>query len=244
MCRMMIALSKDTVKADWLLAFEPLAVKGKLRCDMTEPGHGDGWGMVSYFRENFPQYLDREPHSASQDPEIFKKDAQTVEQEKSKIAMVHFRKISVGKPMISNTHPFLYQQWSFAHNGTIFDSDKIPLKELKPGGTTDSERFFLFLIEQLTQSKVKLSDPKAVETELKKAIAKIKKEFKYTSLTFLMSDGKNVYAYRDCDPQYSDYYTLHTTNVQGNKIISSEVLTTIKEPWAPVINETLLVLSN
>ncbi len=231
MCRMMAVGSKVSVKADWIVQFESLAAQGKTRCDMPEPGHHDGWGMVSYFRENFPEYLGREPHSATEDDAAYKKGAQFIEQSKCKSAMVHFRKISVGKPAISNTHPFLYKEWAFCHNGTIFDSDQIPLAQLKPGGVTDSERFFLYLMEHL--------DPKDPRGSIKKSILEIKKKFKYTSLTFLLTDGKTLYAYRDCDPQYDDYYTLHTALADGSRIFSSEPLAKIPS-WKALKNAELL----
>lgn len=235
MCRMVAVQSKSSVKADWLLAFEPLAVHGKLRCDMSVPGHGDGWGMVSYFKENFPEYLAREPHSETEDSEVYKKGAQFLEQSKAKVAMIHFRKISVGQPAISNTHPFLYKQWSFCHNGTIYDSEKISLVSLKPSGSTDSERFFLYLMEHL--------DPQNHLKSIKKSVQQIKKNFKYTSLTFLLTDGKTIYAYRDCDPQYDDYYTLYNAKINGGEIICSEPLPAITNQWQVLKNETFLTIA-
>ena len=127
---MMGVCSKDFVKSSYILPFETLAVNGKIRCDMKEPGHHDGWGMVSYFREGFPEYLEREPHSVTLDSKNFKNSAQVIEEQKSKVALIHFRKISVGEPLISNTHPFLCKKWAFCHNGTIYESEKIILKHL------------------------------------------------------------------------------------------------------------------
>ena len=234
MCRMMAVVAKKVIKADWIAPVESLAVRGKTRSDMPEPGHHDGWGMVAYFRENFPEYLDREPHSVTQDEENFKKGAAAIQAAKAKVAMIHFRKISVGKPQISNTHPFLYKEWSFCHNGTIFDSDKIPLLKLKPGGATDSERFFLYIMEHL--------DPANIEKSVGGAIWQIKRDFKYTSLTFLLSNGKSIYAYRECDPQYDDYYTLYAATIDGSRVISSEPLPQIAPNWDPVPNGAFIEL--
>ena len=234
MCRMMGAVSNDKIKAEWLEAFEPLASTGKTRIDMPEPGHHDGWGIVAYFRENFPEYVDREPHSVTQDPEHFKEGAKLIENSKSKIALVHFRKISVGQPAISNTHPFLYKEWSFCHNGTIYDSEKIPLKKLKPGGVTDSERFFLYIMENL--------DSKNVPGSIKKSAEEIRKGFKYSSLTFLLTDGKKLYAYRDYDALYQDYYTLHFSKLDESRIVSSEPLSAVSPSWQTLQNGEFLSL--
>ena len=245
MCRMIAAISKKGVKADWILAFEPLAKSGKLRCDMDpkQPGHGDGWGLVAYLRPHFPEYLDREPHSAVQDPENFKRGARLIEHEQSPVAIAHFRKISVGKPAISNTHPFLHGPWAFCHNGTIYESDKIPLKKYTPGGGTDSERFFLYLVEHLEESKADLADPKQVASELKKILARFKQDFKYSSLTFLLSDGKTIYAYRESgEKEFDEYYTLYTTQADGGNIVASEPLKKISSKWEPLPNDQLVTL--
>lgn len=238
MCRMIGIASKDFIRSEWLLLFESLAVCGKIRNDMKEPGHHDGWGMVSYFKKNFPEYLERQPHSVTQDSELFENGAKLIEQSKCKIAIAHFRKISVGKPMISNTHPFLYKEWAFCHNGTIFEHEKIPLQKLRPSGTTDSERFFLYLVEQIQNVS-----QKDRTTSLKQAIEKVKKNLTYTSLTFLLTDGESIYAYRECDPQYADYYTLFSTKVNHGTICSSEPLKLLgNEKWKSLENGVLVVL--
>lgn len=232
MCRMMGIANEDRIRANWLLAFEPMAVKGKIRRDMTEPGHHDGWGLVSYFRESFPEYIERQPHSVTQDLEHFHNGAKVVEESGNRVALLHFRKLSVGDPKISNTHPFLYKEWSFCHNGTIHDSDKIPLRVMKPAGTTDSERLFLYLMEHL--------DPRDQRKSIKKSISEIQKNFKYSSLTFLLTDGKTIYAYRDFDPQYEDYYTLYTTEVNAGRMISSEEIPEISPRWDALPKDTFL----
>jgi len=232
---MAAALSSNIIQCEWLAPVLDLAVNGKTRSDMPEPGHHDGWGMVAYFKENFPEYLERQPHSVTKDLEHFKYSAQAVQNGKSKAAMIHFRKISVGQTQISNTHPFLYKEWAFCHNGTIFDSDKIPLKALKPAGTTDSERFFLHLMERL--------DPKNPFQSIQTAVDELKKKFKYTSLTFLLTDGKTLYACRDCDPQYGDYYTLFSASIKGGYVVASEPLTQVAPSWEPLANGEFLRLN-
>lgn len=235
MCRMFAAVSKNVIQRGWIEPVENLAVNGKTRSDMPEPGHHDGWGMVAYFKEKFPQYLQRQPHSVTKDTEHFRNSAAAVQEGKSKAVLIHFRKISVGQPQISNTHPFLYKEWSFCHNGTIFDSDQIPLKTLQPAGATDSERFFLYIMEHL--------DPKNHLKSIQAAVDEFKKKFKYTSLTFLLTDGKTLYACRDCDPQYDDYYTLFSAKMNGCHVVVSEPLTQVSPFWKPLPNGSLIALN-
>ena len=232
----MIAIqSTQKISTEWLNAFLPLAKKGILRCDETEPGHGDGWGMIAYFQNTQPEYLSREPHSAEQDKKIFEQCTKAVQNNLAHTVLTHFRKISVGQPAISNTHPFTYKNWSFCHNGTLYESEKIPLHKLKAYGSTDSERYFLFLMEHLDLKNPTLS--------IKNAIQKFKKNFKYSSLTFLMSDGEQLFSYRDFDPQFKDYYTLYHTQIQNAQIISSEPISIPNTQWQPLENLDLFITS-
>ena len=238
MCRMMALLAKDGIKASWLTTFMSLAIHGKIRCDMTEPGHKDGWGLVSYFQEDFPKYLAREPHSILQDEKDFKSAAKVLEVSRSKIVLTHLRKTSVGCLSISNTHPFLYKEWAFAHNGTIYDHEKIFLKKLKPAGSTDSERFFLYLMEHLENSHPRNQDE--ILIELRKATEEIKRDFQVSSLTFLLTNGKMIFAFRDCDSQFRDYYTLYSTEIGENKIFCSEPLMEIASSWDLLENKSFI----
>lgn len=212
-----------------------LASRGEIRPDMSEPGHHDGWGLVSYLKENVPEYIEREPESLTENAELFEKAAKWAESSGYRTTMLHIRKSTDASKSIANTHPFVYKEWSFCHNGTIFDSEKIRLKKLKPSGQTDSERFFLYLMEQMKW-------PFKPESRIRKAAAYVRKHFKYTSLTFLLTNGKKLYAYRDCDPKYQDYYTLYTAQVNGAKIVSSEPLPSLSRDWTSLRNGELLRL--
>jgi len=75
--------------------------------------------------------------------------------------VVHVRRATVGTPDYLNCHPFRHGAWVFAHNGTIFDFDKIwkhmeaetlPMLQTQAFGNTDSEKFFYFLISALVRA--------------------------------------------------------------------------------------------
>lgn len=70
--------------------------------------------------------------------------------------MAHVRASTTGATMRSNCHPFVYQNWSFAHNGQIggFQKMKRSLEHLLSDGlydarkgSTDSELLFLLLLQ-------------------------------------------------------------------------------------------------
>ncbi len=67
--------------------------------------------------------------------------------------LFHIRESSVGKHTMENTHPFRRRAFGktflFAHNGTVPDVKKRPLLRFEPGGETDSEYAFLWLLEAM-----------------------------------------------------------------------------------------------
>lgn len=86
------------------------------------------------------------------------------------------------------------------HNGTIpnFNEKVVGLK-----GTTDSERFFLLVLKMGEEGHL------PIERALKLAIKKVRESYTYSSLTFLLTNGNRIYAYREySDPRDSDYYNL------------------------------------
>ena len=77
---------------------------------------------------------------------------------RSAVVLAHVREASVGPVLPENTHPFLFDRWLFAHNGTVARFRDVPAVRgaleaeidhdlrLEIRGDTDSERvFYLFL---------------------------------------------------------------------------------------------------
>jgi len=63
--------------------------------------------------------------------------------------VAHFRKATGGALSISNTHPFQFRDWIFAHNGTLENFSPRLGGHYQPVGTTDSELAFCYLLETL-----------------------------------------------------------------------------------------------
>jgi predicted glutamine amidotransferase len=111
--------------------------------------HADGWGAAWY-----DQYGRRQVwHStaqASRDVEFARFARETA----TTTCFVHLRRGTPGYGLgTRNTHPFADGQWAFGHNGAITPKARIDrLVEhtaRRPGGTTDSERYFLALRAEL-----------------------------------------------------------------------------------------------
>lgn len=117
--------------------------------------HPDGWG-VAYYVASSPHIVKSE--SAAIKDNLFKKVSGVVA---SNTVVAHLRKATAGCLDITNTHPFQYGRWVFAHNGNIksFDTYRKKLLEMIPSeykrfiiGQTDSELMFYFIMARLSKS--------------------------------------------------------------------------------------------
>ena len=144
MCRLFGFRSNDASEVHRSLVLE----KNSLRVQSVE--HKDGWGIAYYNQKPDPE-IAFGLGPAHQDPD-FERVSSLVT---SSAVIGHIRLASVGTVTMRNAHPFVFKQWTFAHNGTITDW-ALHQKEIEAlidpdflaliKGETDSERcFYLFL---------------------------------------------------------------------------------------------------
>jgi glutamine amidotransferase len=137
---------------------------------------------------------------------------------------------------MSNTHPFQYDNWTFAHNGTISNIEEVRSslpKEYRSRikGETDSETLFQWLMLNI--------DERGVETGLQNAISFVDKVrgSGSSSMNFLLTNGKELFAYRRAYKKWAEY-TLHYLESGDMVAVSSDPLTSGK--WTMIPNSTLL----
>ncbi|MFA5048199.1 MAG: class II glutamine amidotransferase [Patescibacteria group bacterium] len=211
-----------------------------------KPGHHDGWGFVVYKNKEIKLYS-RSGDDASQDPKYIQA-ADKILKTGSDILIGHLRKASVGQTEINNAHPFVHKNFSFCHNGKIINSDKISVpnkfkKSIK--GTTDSERLFYSILNSLDQNK-------NLKVSFGQAIKKITKDFDYTGLNCLFSDGNKLIALRQInlknkivkEKKLLPYYSLFVGDniTVGYKIIASEKIEITGVKWQLLKNGEMLVI--
>jgi glutamine amidotransferase len=134
---------------------------------------------------------------------------------RSAVVIAHVREASVGPVRHENTHPFVYDRWLFAHNGTVgrFRDDPDvraaiaaeidPDLRLRMHGDTDSERCFFLLLSRL-RARASLVEP-ALE-DVRRALAEATSTIlriadavpspKPSSLNFVVADGRLLAACR------------------------------------------------
>jgi predicted glutamine amidotransferase len=184
--------------------------RGLASCGMippgSKPGHPDGWGMISWI-DDVPVYLGREPTNAIKDSRYDQACKKIDELELESPILVHLRKASVGLKVRENTHPFVNQDWAFAHNGTI---RKLNLKV-----STDSEWFFEALMREYKRNNEDMF--RAIQEQ----VSTVHGVYPYTSITFILSNGKDIYAYRDCTKN-SKYYGMFFTKTEDSFVLCQE----------------------
>jgi len=170
--------------------------------------HPHGWGIGWYARGRV--HLRRGTLAAHSD-RAFLEAAQAA---RSRIVVAHVRDASVGPVAEVNTHPFSWQRWLFAHNGTVarwrtvrrvreaIEAAIDPALRRLVRGDTDSERcFYLFLTllpERARAGEATVAEVRralADTTRLVQGIAD-RRGGKPSSLNFLVSDGRILAACR------------------------------------------------
>jgi predicted glutamine amidotransferase len=218
MCRVLgcVATEPVSLRHELLFAENPLIEQSE--------DHDSGWGMSVYRRADgdSPQCM-RFPKAAHADL-----DFRAATDAHGRIFNVHVRRATIGGLSVENTHPFCLGNYSFSHNGTVFEASLLDGRGMfNPAGETDSERLFNFLMRDF--------DPGDVVASLRRCMARTIERSPFSGLNFLFSDGEKLYAYR------LGLFELHWVARTGQLLVASERLTD-DERWHSVQQDVLLVL--
>ncbi|MFO7881167.1 MAG: class II glutamine amidotransferase [Kosmotogaceae bacterium] len=196
MCRMMVIKSKETMEIkDYFYSLSKMARTGK-----NNP-HGDGYGYILSTSDFVECKKETTP--------IWEGNFSST---KCCFALIHARKASPGyKVNIRHVHPFLCDMngktFAFMHNGTIYGT-----KENE--NIIDSQYYFSIVIEYLNSY--------LPGEALKKAALEIEDQYKYTSLTSVLTDLNRVWALKHNNFEKDSYYNLFFNDNGNTQIISSE----------------------
>ncbi len=212
MCRMMALKPFDGRRHRGLLEnFFRLAETGST-LPGDSPGHLDGWG-IGYFHDGRAVVRKSGRSVVAEENNFF---AVLEKIARSPILIVHLRKSSwSGTSSKIHAHPFRYQNTLFAHNGTIRDYRSL-LKEIPERrsltGALDSEVYFRYIMAFRKSGW---------ERDFRKALQGIQTRNTYSSLTCLLADQTNLYAYREYRKN-PEYYSLYSASSPDGTVVSSE----------------------
>ena len=201
--------------------------------------HCDGWGIAAN-GETARAY--KEPLAATKSA-TFKDQLAS---HKSKAALLHLRWATPGMAINEvNTHPFTYQDISFIHNGSISPFDCLdPLIDKKylqlAKGSTDSERYFLYLLTQIEKH--------GFIEGVKQGLSYIKNNCTFSSINMMIINDQSFIAAcvynQDKIPQKfkedTDYYHLKYTKKDGQVVVASSGWN--QDGWEEIPNGSVLVV--
>ena len=202
--------------------------------------HCDGWG-ISHWNEDDELVTAKEPEVARNSPGF----RATIDGARTDAALLHLRKASVGMANLdANTHPFVADGVSFAHNG--YFSPRAAVDELLAGmpartcaGDTDSERYFALLLDEMESSA-----PVEALTRTARRIAGVAE---VVSLNALLLTHEALYAFSYYDEEVirrdgedADSYVLRFRPGKENVIVASNGWEQASPTWEVLANGTIL----
>lgn len=182
------------------------------------PDHPNGWGL--YYDDGGSVFFEKEDKRADRSQRLKSILSRRIHAQK---AIGHIRYATVGYDEIENTHPFRGKdlsgrEWVFAHNGTIFDSDLLSSYFHKQKGETDSERIFLYMLDEmnaLIRQKARPLSERERFSVLEKMVARLSP---HNKLNLLINDGHILYLHAN----YTD--SLYIREQRGVAYISTKPL--------------------
>lgn len=204
--------------------------------------HADGWGVAWYDeQEQLRHAKTPEPAHASTE---FASLASSI---RANALIAHVRWATPGFALcMENTHPFVYEQFAFAHNGAVAPNEGLealiaPHLREHITGSTDSERHFLALLSVFEQA----TPVEAFRIHMNT----LRQQLQSTSLNCLLLTPDALYAASDFDPNAPlvqrdpRYFHLHYRATPDAVIVASTGLgQDEKKGWQTLKNGSMLVV--
>lgn len=197
MCRLYAFSATEPTKVECTLVHAQNALMTQSREDLSGKDHTNGWGIVTY--EDGEPHLQKQSWAAYHGEHFQRAAAKTY----SKTVLAHIRRATIGASTIENTHPFAFENWAFAHNGTVPGFSKIrdQLCDLMSDerargirGETDSEHVFAYLLSLMDeQPHEDIPKVLAHATAEIASLAKTAAPNRKLGLNLMLTNGEQVY---------------------------------------------------
>ena len=136
--------------------------------------HADGWGIAFFEGRGLRHFVDHQSAVESPVAELIRRYPI-----KSRNIVAHVRKATQGDVLLENAHPFVRELWGhywvFAHNGDLKDYHPHLHGSFHPVGTTDSERAFCWLMQQLAKSHAGMPSVEELTLTLHELVPQIRR---------------------------------------------------------------------
>lgn len=234
MCRLLGYVSSEKTSFDLIVGedFPEFVALSSVHCD--------GWGIATINQDEHVAHLARAPETAS-NSQSFVDALADVDADG---ALLHLRWATKGLPVSEdNTHPFVYKDFSFVHNGAIFPPEALD-RHISPKfaklvqGETDSERYFYFLMTMI--------DKHGFVEGVKKCVKTITTTMDYSSINAMIMNEDEYLVICEHHPERhpdwapADYYELKYRTDQDGILVAS---TGWNQPgWKVLPNHEILVI--
>lgn len=159
--------------------------------------HVDGWGIAFHDASGCRVFIDERRASDSPLAEFLRNNPI-----RSRTVLAHIRKATQGPVHLSNCHPFVRewkgQHWTFCHNGDLKEFQPRLNGDYEPVGSTDSERAFCWLLQQL-RARFRGAERPGWR-QVAEALAELAPRVaEYGVFNFLLGNGAALFAYCSTD---------------------------------------------
>ncbi len=153
--------------------------------------HADGWGIAFFEDRGLRHFVDHQPACDSPVAALIRQYPI-----KSENVIAHIRKATQGVANLQNCHPFVRELWGrywvFAHNGDLKDFHPRLHAGFRPVGTTDSERAFCWIMQELAKSHADVPSIGELTLTLRELAPQIAR---HGTFNFLLSNGQALWAH-------------------------------------------------
>ncbi|OOG41266.1 class II glutamine amidotransferase [Polaromonas sp. A23] len=170
--------------------------------------HADGWGIAFFEGGNdstgsgsdkgLRHFVDHQSASESPVAELIRRYPI-----KSRNVIAHIRKATQGRVALENCHPFVRELWGrywvFAHNGDLKDFSPRLHGSFRPVGSTDSERAFCWIMQELAKSHAGVPSVEELTLTLRELAAQIAL---HGTFNFLLGNGLALWAHASTNLYY------------------------------------------
>jgi len=182
------------VPTDIVFSFTGFALRG----GQTDTHH-DGWGIAFFEGAGVRHFVDHQAAIHSPIAELIKNYPI-----KSKNVIAHIRKATQGEVMLENCHPFVRELWGrywvFAHNGDLKEFAPVLHGPFRPVGTTDSERAFCLILQELSERFGDTCPPlPMLRAQVEKTVRSIAA---HGTFNMMLSDGRAMFAHCSTNLHY------------------------------------------
>ena len=155
--------------------------------------HADGFGLAFHDGPDCRVFID-EGRASDAPLAGFLRSAPI----RARTVLAHVRRATQGPVQLANCHPFVREwggrYWSFCHNGDLVDFAPRLGGNYLPVGSTDSERAFCWLLQELRRRFRR--PPAGGWRDLAPVLAELARRIAaHGAFNFLLSDGQALYAH-------------------------------------------------